>query len=326
MSETQRETQVVGLDNGNAFTKIVTGYKSTLIFPSVVAPIGNIVKVGGYKFDPSYADDTGQYLVGDQAIRYSNNLPGPALDSMRYESDEYRITGMHALRKAGVRRANIVCGLPIGHIKTHRETVVRAIMGWSKHDNTIHIDRVQVLHEPAGAYFDVVLDWNGVITNHLQEAVVGIIDVGGHTIDIAEVRYGKPVIQHHVCVSEGIIHAYRPMLNDLLQRFKDAPFTVHDMPKIMRDGTVEVHGKKHSVKELTRKVVKNLSNSVFSGIKKMWPSGTGLLRLIILTGGPAELIQDELQKKMETPVEVPQDPAFANARGFYKFAVMTSQT
>ena len=31
MSETQRETQAVGLDNGNAFTKIVTGYKGALM-------------------------------------------------------------------------------------------------------------------------------------------------------------------------------------------------------------------------------------------------------------------------------------------------------
>lgn len=52
---------------------------------------------------------------------------------------------------------------------------------------------------------------------------------------------------------------------------------------------------------------------------------TELLRVIILTGGPADLIADELQKQMETPVEVPQEPALANARGFYKFAMMTSQ-
>lgn len=321
------ETQAVGLDNGNAFTKIVTGYKGNLIFPSVVAPIGNIVKVGGYKFDPSYTDDSGQYLVGDQAIRYSNNLPTPALDSMRYTSDEYRITGMHALKKAGVnQKANIVCGLPIGHIKAHREAVVRAIMAWPKHDLSIRIERVQILHEPAGAFFDAVLDWNGIVINHLHDVVVGIVDIGGHTIDIAEVRHGKPIIQHHVCVSEGIIHAYRPMLNELLQRFKDAPFTVHDMPKIMREGIVEVHGKQHSVKDLTRKVTKSLTNSVISGIKKMWPGGTGLLRVIIVTGGPADLIADELQKTIETPIEVPQDPAMANARGFYKFAMMTSQS
>ena len=58
----------------------------------------------------------------------------------------------------------------------------------------------------------------------------------------------------------------------------------------------------------------------------MWPGGTGLLRVIILTGGPANLIADDLQKTMETSVEVPQDPAMANARGFYKFALMTSQS
>lgn len=318
------DTKPVGLDNGNAFTKIVTGHNAFLAFPSVVAPMGNIVKVGGYKFDPSYVDDTGQYMVGEQALRYAS-LPPPVLDSMRYESTEYRVTGMHALKKSGVKKAYIVCGLPIGHMKTHREMVVRAIMGWPKHDNSIHIERVQVLHEPAGAYFDNVLDWNGVVTNHLHEAVVGIIDVGGHTIDIAEVRFGKPVIQNHVCVSEGIIHAYRPMLNELLQRFKDAPFTVHDMPKIMREGKVEVHGKEHSVKDLTRKVVKDLTNSVTSGIKNMWPGGTGLLRLIILTGGPADLIADELQKKTETSIEVPMQPELANARGFYKFAMMTRQ-
>lgn len=316
--------QAVGLDNGNAFTKVVTGLKSSLVFPSVVAPLGNVVKVGGYKFEPSYGDDTGHYMVGDQAVRYSNNLSQPALDSMRYESTEYRVTGMHALKKAGVLRASIVCGLPIGHVKTHREALVHTIKTeWPKHDPSIQIERVQVLHEPAGAYFDKVLDWNGVVVNHLQEAVVGIIDVGGHTIDIAEVRYGKPVIQQHVCVSEGIIHAYRPILNELLQRFKDAPFTVHDMPRIMRDGTVEVHGKTHSVKEHTRKVVRGLTNSVARGIRTMWPGGTGLLRTIILTGGPADLIAEELRKRTATPIEVPDEPALANARGFYKFALMS---
>lgn len=312
--------QPVGLDNGNDSTKAFAGENASIAFPSAVASAGSITAGASVRIKPSYKDSDGEYLVGEDAIRYGKPTH-PALDSSRYHGREYRVTGMYALQKLGVRSADVVCGLPIGHLHTPnmRENVVRTMMAWSAANPDIRIHRVRILPEPSGAYFDKALDWNGRIVNNLNEVDVGIVDVGGHTIDIAEIRRGA-ASTHHVCRSEGMIHACTPMLNQLKERYPDTPFKIQQMPEVMRTMTVKAFGKSHNVEPLVRQAKKMVIESVKAGIKTMWPEGTGHLHCILLTGGPAPLLIDDLIKAYPH-MEVTKDPQFANARGFYKFAV-----
>lgn len=315
------DTQPVGLDNGNAFTKLVAGHRDEFMFPSAVAPFKPAPKAGTLGLKANYRDDSGEYLVGQAAIDHGAPTY-PALDSRRYSSPEYRVTGMHALMRAGVRNADIVCGLPVGHYSEFREPLVRTVMGWAKHDSDIQIRRVQVLIEPHGAYFDKMLDLNGQVVNHLGQVDVGIVDIGGHTLDISEVKKGKAVIDRHVCLPTGAIHAYQTMLHQLQHRYPKNSFSIHEIPAIMRSQKVSVFGKEASVADLVKQAQKSIVGSVLSGIKEMWGEKTGHLQFIILTGGPAPLIQEEMLKSYPH-IEVPENPLMANARGFYKFAVFS---
>lgn len=312
--------QPVGLDNGNDSTKAFAGEDLCISFPSAVAPASSVTGGASVRIKPSYKDTEGEYLVGEDAIRYGKPAH-PALDSSRYHGREYRVTGMYALQKLGVRSAFIVCGLPIGHLHTPgmRERVERTVLDWSKSNQNIRIRNVRILPEPSGAYFDKALDWNGRIVNNLNEVDVGIVDVGGHTIDIAEIRRGA-ASAHHVCRSEGMIHACTPMLNQLKERYPDTPFKIQQMPEVMRTMAVKAFGKTHNVETLVRQAKKVVIESVKAGIKTMWPDGTGHLHCILLTGGPAPLLIEDLAKVFPH-MEAAADPQLANARGFYKFAV-----
>jgi hypothetical protein len=313
------EYQPVGLDNGNALTKLVAGLNQELVYPSAVAHMKKAVKVGTHTLKPSYKDDTGEYLVGQDAIDHGETI-FPALDSMRYLSDEYRVTGMHALYKAGISKAYVVCGLPVGHFVKFREQVQRTVMGWAAHDDRIKIPRVEVLHEPAGTYFDKILGWNGQVMNDFSDEDIGIVDFGGHTLDISVVRKGKAVLSDHVCRGTGAIHAYQPLLHELTDAYKGAPFTLYDMPKVVETGQIVLDGKVVSVAKLAQQARQSMVKSVKQGIHEMWPKGTRLLRCILLTGGPANLLLADLKKEFAN-IEVPQNPHMANARGFFKFAM-----
>ncbi|MBO5632357.1 MAG: ParM/StbA family protein [Aeriscardovia sp.] len=171
--------------------------------------------------------------------------------------------------------------------------------GKKKH---IKITNVRVFMQGKAVY-EVIKDEN----ENLKEEQVGIIDVGQKTVDFAWFKFGSYVPDKSgSMVDLGCYSAYTDIvivLNDKMGldlKFYDAPHYAKRIP----DESEEAY------KRMAKDIVANLTN-------KGW-GDFALLDRIYVIGGGANLVAKYLPR--QDRIEVMDDPAFANAWGYFKGA------
>lgn len=312
------EAKAIGLDNGYYNVKACTGPEEQVVFPSVVSAIAVQDLVDRKSFKPNYRDSSGEYLVGQEAVVFGAK-GRPDLDSTKYKSNEYRVQALYALKQLGVTDAHIVCGAPVQFYSKNREDIVRTMMAWGGKDTGLHIHGVRVLPEPMGTYLDMMLNWDGSYKNALDQGVVGIVDIGGNTVDLVEINRGRPSQKYHG-LNEGIYRAYTLLYNELVAKFPDVQFNLYDMDRVMKSGSVKIFGRETDVGSIVRQVKKAFLKGIIAAVKELWKT-TGHLESLIFTGGAAQVLEEDLRSSYPH-TSLPDDPVFANARGFCKSALL----
>ena len=319
MTGVNENTVAVGLDNGYSNVKVcakigVNEVKEVNV-PSVAIKIvrGDALR---RNILPTYADESGDWLVGDGAVRVSSTSR-PNTDSAKFESDEYRVHALYALAQTGVTDVQICAGCSLQHFAKNRDEIQRRIMSWSGMHRNIKIRRAIVLPEPYGTYYDMSVDHNGTVVNGLDQAHIGIIDVGGNTVDLLELDNGR-MTPKIVGLDEGIFRAYNDLYAKLCEnkKYESAIMNVYSMKRIFDKGTIFVNGEEIDVSKQIRESKKNFLTNLRRIIKDTWK--TSGIEQVILTGGAATYIHNDL-RVLIPHINMPQDPVMANARGFCKY-------
>ena len=200
----------------------------------------------------------------------------------------------------------VLLGLPIQDYKAIAEELKSlkgeydvVFNGKKKH---IKITNVRVFMQGKAVY-EVIKDENP----NLKEEQVGIIDVGQKTVDFAWFKFGSYVPDKSgSMVDLGCYSAYTDIVNilndkmDLDLKFYDAPHYAKRIPAETEE----------AYKRMATDIVANLTN-------KGW-GDFALLDHVYVIGGGANLVAKYLPR--QDRIEVMDDPAFANAWGYFKGA------
>ena len=319
MTSVNENTVAVGLDNGFSNTKVCVNFGLNDVKEVNVPSVAIKIERGDAltrNIIPMYVDDSGEWLVGNGAIRISSNIR-PITKSTKYESDEYRVHALYALAKTGVTDVQICAGSSLQHFAANRDEIQRRIMSWSGKYKNIKIRRAVVIPEPYGTYYDMAIDFNGTVVNGLDQAHIGIIDVGGNTVDLLELDNGR-MTPKIVGLEEGIFRAYNDLYAKLCEnkKYEDAITNVYNMKRVFDKGTLLVNGEEVDASKQIKESKKHFLTNLRRIIKDTWK--TSGIEHVILTGGAAAYIADDLREGIPH-ISMPQDPVMANARGFCKY-------
>jgi hypothetical protein len=314
MSMTDK-TSIIGHDNGYHSVKLCLGMNREFIIPSVVVPIDKSAKEAQPK--ANYEDETGAYLVGDDAINFGVKTP-PNLDSTKYQTDAYRVQALYAFEKAKLTDVDVVTGVSMAYYKQNREGISNTMSSWAGKRRNLHVRRVRVLPEPMGTYMDQYLDWNGTVRNGLDKALGGIIDVGGNTVDLIEMSNGV-YTQKKRGMNKGMFWTYEDLYDTLRnnQKYSDAVPSIYRMQELFEKKTLTLYGEKVNIEQIVKQAKSRLLAKINSAIKDMWGT-TAQLEYLFLSGGGAPLLYEDLKANYRH-LTMPENPVMANARGFYKY-------
>jgi PRTRC genetic system protein D len=307
-----------GIDVGYDATKVVidAGTLKKYSLPSLVgagAPKTlsyekeNTVKIKTVSLNGSV------YTIGEDAIRY--RLPLLTVRARNaIESIAYRALIKYTLGDIG-KDMLVVTGLPVEYyFQGDREVVARVIM-----ETVPEIKYLKVVPQPAGTFFDYVLDVNGSIrsfANDVARLTIGIIDIGRYTTDFTVFDRMDFIANLSGSINMGVEHILRAVADELNEKYGLRGMNTEDIKKAISKGYISLPGNKVDIQPVVEKHINKTLKDIESYIRSYW--GTERIERIILTGGGAYLMRDI--SILELKPLVVQNPVIANATGFWKLA------
>jgi hypothetical protein len=315
----------VGVDigNGNCTLSCGKGDKvKTINFRSTYVEVDESLS--------NYSDDTGHYLVGDEAVKIG--APQRAsTDSSFYSSARFRILLCHGLTQLGVKNPVVMIGLPVENFKAIKEDVSKKIRGYDKMGTSFKFRSVMFCEQPYGAlcYPDYKIKDEKVSLMKASLRLI-MVDIGDGTTDIVGYYRGRPLKDESIGRNFGVSEVHESLLRDLKSKYTiDSSITAHDIDYHLKTGEpmVCLQGKKEVSLDLKtlpifKKAVEDLVSKVFTLMRDNWAS-FGKIDHIVFAGGFMEMVSiKKIIKKQglsEAKCLMPDHPGQAIAKGLRVF-------
>ncbi len=316
---------IVSADAGNAGTNVVMaknngGYKR-YYEPSVRAiATGDSLGLGeDFEMQYKYVDWYGnRYITGDDVIRVTRRGLEHHMGANRYGDEFHQFLVANAIANLGVKKGSVDLTLfaPPGLFVTAKEQIEQRFMEdngrveiqlkGDRKPREWHYERITVWPEGLGAAICFVVDDQGkLVDTDLLAGEVVILDVGAFTLDALKVTDGTfnpESLETATWEQAGVnTHMREPLLRMLHKRHDDFKvLTVDDMDTILRRGSNEgdynlrVAGMEVNLESAIDNhreryadwIANNICDGVFNGFRG--------IKLVILVGGGAVLVQDKL--------------------------------
>ena len=333
---------VLGVDLGftqsKGFTVKTDGTPWRFIMPSVVKfRTGEELDIGmktndGYKIDLlGHTKSHGKWFVGQSG---DLDLTPKRFGEINHDWDYakyFTVLGNYVHATGNRTIDKLITGLPVTEIKPYTEHLKRSMTGTFKFefDGTplkVEVKDVVVLPQPAGSFFGHSLTLEGKQnkkSDHVRGYVL-ILDIGGRTSDIIIMNNG--IYEGGYSFDLAVTNVHDELSNLLLQTYDFSNLSPVQIDQALR--TRSFSGIKIDT------LVKQAVQSVFSKMTQEFPKNSltrDFLRFdaVMVTGGGAPVFYPHLKSftekasrgLKEIPVIELPDAEFANATGFYKFAI-----
>lgn len=314
---------LVAVDPGFGNVKLAVAGRQ-LVFPSVVAVAGPglgmaAVGVGVARRPQEVVVEEVRYWVGERAEDW-----GPVVENLtfdRFTAPEGRALLAGALARAAVPEGEglrLVVGLPVPYLRQATKAELRALRDALVGELAAVVDgqprawrvaAVTLAPQPLGAWADWALAPDGGWASaEACRAVVGIVDIGMHTVDLYGVRPGDRGASAEVVAR--LVGGGRNGVHRLLG------LVAAGVPAAVADG--QVRRGRLAVPEAARRA---WVSEILGLVGRTW--GEERPDVVLVAGGGAALLREEvgrLRRAVRADVLVPEQPVLANVRGLYRWA------
>ena len=323
-------TVLVVIDEGSAQAKATyraeNGAVLTRIVPSRIAEQAK-VDINGYAESAYFTEEGGEYTVNgdfDDIIR--TNIPS-------YQTSEANRALVHeTLRQSGFagRSVRVAVTLPMNQffskvkgdpinqklIASKKRNILGGIKSAAGHQLAEIID-CKVYPEGIPALFDTIRDDSGALKPGFEEGMkILVVDIGGTTTDVS------------VVAPNGTIESYDSFQTGVLtiaERFAElaAPeFGIKRIPRAMAEEALKTGRLKNiEVSNLIERASRTVLKTILRELEAMVSSPT-LLDKVLIVGGGASLIGEELALELGVDALIPEQPDMAISRGIYKLETL----
>lgn len=183
----------------------------------------------------------------------------------------------------------------------------------------LEIQNVDVLPQGIGATQDMIFDINGQLIDEgeIMELRFGVIDIGSNTVD-GFIRDGyDPVEDSDFYMEHGTSDVYKRVAKQLgiLNRQNAI-----EMLSVQGKVSIFHNGQEKTFKNKVDNAFGHFADEIYQMAYDRWNRFLETVHKIILCGGCSEMVKEHFIDAFKpVKVMVPQDPQFANARGYYKY-------
>ncbi len=313
-----------GFDMGYSATKAVSGERR-VTFPSAVGtPDKARFSLNGDTSIILVSPDHVQ--VGDEAVKQSRFLHRREDRKWTGGSEWYNLflAALTELTTATRAELRIVTGLPVAFfddkVKVRDRLLgVHRVQREGRRAQLFTVADCRVIPQPFGALLAATLNDRGRITDKdLATGAVGIIDVGGKTTNLLSVNRLAEIGRETASVNVGAWEAVRGLRQWLDAECPDLELRDHQIIDAIIARLVKYYGEPVDLAGAVDAILEPLAAQVVAEATQLW-NGGAQLDAILVSGGGALLLGPYVKRHFRH-ARIMQEPVFANALGFYRFA------
>lgn len=331
--------EVIGIDDGFDYIKVVAGSrsKSQFAYPSVYRTIPSNENIFNYRkgekkfnIDDMRIEFEGERFFIGQNVFYED-VSGEESDKT-FKDSRFKQVGEKAKVLAGILQLAaksgdledvdvelLVHGLNISSIKQYREAKEQEYQGTFKvnvggETYKIKIHESKCIPEGFAALASEMYDYDGEPENTPDDEFVGVVDIGGKSVDFFINRYDKPVTESIGFSNFGISQAFSELSSEIGAHRNRLEYEF-----LSGKDHVTYKNKKYNLKKLLKNKFEDLAKRISNDLYSQWGDKIDNLYKIKLCGGASKHLVDSISKNFDqSDVELFDDPLMCNAIGFYK--------
>jgi plasmid segregation protein ParM len=323
-AEPEEATVNIGMNVGYSAVKAVSGGRK-VTFPSAVGtPDRARFKLGGESGLVLVQPENVQ--VGEGAITQSRFLHRREDRAWIGSAEWYSLflAALTELTPATRADLRVVTGLPVAFYDDRGEMHARVIgdhrvQREGRHAQAFRVTECRVIPEPFGTLLSATLDDRGrIVDQELATGAVGVIDVGGKTTNLLSVYRLAEIGRETASVTVGAWDAVRAVRNWLNGHCPNLELRDHQVIDAVVAREVRYYGEPVDLSAVVDEILEPLADQVLAEASQLWNGAAGL-DAILISGGGALLLGRHIARHFRH-ARVVDDPVFANAVGFWRFA------
>jgi plasmid segregation protein ParM len=268
----------------------------------------------------------GTWLVGEEAIAQSRFVDRRE-DRAWIASDAYRrliLAGFTELTTATSCDLLVVTGLPVAFY-ADRDALRDRFLGQhrvtreGRRTQQFRVTECRVIPQPFGALLAEALNNQGKIVNQdLATGAVGVIDIGSKTTNLLSVNRLAEIGRETASVNVGAWDVARAVRSHLADHCPNLELRDHQIIDEIVARQVRYYGAPIDLGDMIDSTLEPMADQVIAQATQLWNGAAGL-DTILVAGGSALLLGPYLGRAFPH-VRVVDNPVFANALGYWRFA------
>jgi plasmid segregation protein ParM len=318
---------IIAIDVGYSHTKGATDGRRT-IFPSVWGEVQqahldlDLATRDGYL---QVETDDGTWFIGEAAIEQSR-FQSRRQDRGWIETPEYRaltLTAITELTGASAVSVSMITGLPVEYFADRAKLIgrlkkVHQVKMASHHRQRVEVADVVVLPQGLAAVLAEALDDRGKIRpGPVAEGMVGLLDIGGHTVNVATFNQLREIAIQTTSIDAGMWGPLAEIGKRINAAYPGQELRGHAIVEAVEAGKIRHYGEERDVAGIARDVLRPFVRRIVDEASQVWGSAARL-DVLLVAGGGAEVAGPVLMAEYPHARIVP-DPQWANVQGYLKF-------
>lgn len=291
--------------------------RDPVVFPAQVARAQK--KVQGALGHVAAVEAAGAWWwVGDDAETAGAPLTMIGQDRLRDQAFIPALVRAALERLSADASGPCVTGLPAAWAQ---DKSLAGLLGARLRAATAAYTQIRVIAEPLGAMYAELLDNHGATVGDaaLQAGRIGVVDIGHHTVDIAVLHKGLPVLSSLETWQLGTVGALR-QIRTRLGTHTEREMSLHETDLAVRYETVTVRGQQRPLPDGWDGPMREQGRAILSRLSEAWGAAANLDAILIAGGGAEEyrLTQPILDAYPHSAII--DRPQTAIARGYARLA------
>lgn len=322
--------QTMGLDLG--FRNVKASSSLDFLFDSVIGyPSAIELKHDNddrHTLDNLAIEDEGKtYYVGKKALRDTKNAQLTfTADKTDNKTDKIKTMAAvgYAMGEKNVESFRVVTGLPVDELgidglKEKMEGNMQTCYAFMFNGKLkeAQIEKVNVIAQSAGAYYDYILGDNGQVLDEYIKPKTVVIDIGFRTTDVVCMENAKYNAPESFTIYTGVHHIHSELRKVLLRRHRIQK-QMSELDKITRQGYITINDQQVEIRKSIREATQPYVEKIISELPLYIPNLSEVNNFLI-TGGGANLMYEFFEQALDSPSDLVPESEMANARGYHKY-------
>ena len=324
---------LTAVDIGYNFVKALSANGRQCNFPSVVGtPTRETFSLDSAKSAKMVIEleDGTSWPVGDTALRQSAYVTGrrdPAW-VLSQQWDILLCAALSELHQASVETC-VVTGLPLEDWQSWTEKLRKHLVGdWKFRRNggnwqTVSVKEAFVITQPYGSLLNMAMsDCGKILTNAYSTGMVGIVDIGGNTLNLLVANELEEIGQWTHGDGLGLLKALDAIARDIHAQYPGIQPKAPEVAQWLAVGTFPYQGHLVGIASIAQPHLDPLTTMILNRLSEVWQE-PGRFSATLLTGGGSLALGRALKAKMEgvyPEVTIAKDAQFSNCKGYLKLA------